>query len=134
MWVSERLTLHQKEQEEAASVDLGVTTIGGAHAAVETQGEQREVEVFAPGGIVWQPSEGDTVLVVRGGSGGEEQCIAGASTAEKAPEDMAPGELYLCGPGESSIYFKADGTIQLSGRIMVNGALIINGLPCPACM
>ena len=134
MWVSERSALRQKEQEEAAAVDLGVTTIGGAHAAVETRGEQREVEVFAPGGIVWQPQEGDTVLVVRGGSGGDEQCIAGASTADKAPEGMAPGELFLYGPGKSAIYLRADGTILLRGRVMVDGALFINGRLCPACM
>ena len=62
--------------------------------AAQRRGEQRELEIFAPGGLVWQPLAGDTVLVVKGGVGCQEQCVVAAETAGSAPKDMAPGELF----------------------------------------
>ena len=81
MWVSRAMALRQAAEREASAVDMGVTTIGGGSASVMTRGEQRDLEVFAPGGVVWQPQAGDTVLVVRGGVGCQEQCVVAAETA-----------------------------------------------------
>jgi phage gp45-like len=151
MWLSRKLSIYQTAQQEGTAADMGVTTIGGEKVAVMSRGEQRDLEVFAPGGVVWQPAAGDTVLVVRGGVGAQESCVAAAETASYAPRDMAPGELYLYSQGGASVYLRADGSIQvtgpvevtgdvsvtgnvtLAGRTEVQGQLIINGLVCPAC-
>lgn len=118
MWISQ--TIAQRGSGGSAA-DMGVTTIGGGSASVMTRGEQRNLEVFAPGGVVWQPRPGDTVLVIKGGAGAQEQCVAAASTADHAPEGMAPGELFLYSSGGASIYLRADGTVEVSGRLTVNG-------------
>ena len=64
---------------------MGVTTIGGGNASVMTKGEQRNLEVFAPGGLTWQPQAGDTVLVIKGGTGGQERCVVAADTSAAVP-------------------------------------------------
>lgn len=163
MWLSKKLSLQRAAEQEGAAADMGVTTIGGGSASVVTRGEQRDLAVFAPGGLVWQPKCGDTVLVIKGGVGCQEQCIVGADTAASAPEDMAAGELFLYSAGGASIYLKNDGSItvvgdvtvegnlditgdvhlegdlslqgntQLTGNTTVSGSLVINGLLCPAC-
>lgn len=158
MWLSRTLSLRQRAERESAAADMGVTTIGGGSASVMTRGEQRDLEVFCPGGIVWQPQAGDTVLVLKGGVGCQERCVVAADTAGDTPEGMVPGELFLFSSGEASIYLKADGSILVKGRvslenslevdgsvklsgdirmegdIQINGTLIINGMPYRPCM
>lgn len=143
MWLSKTIALGRRSERESA--DMGVTTIGGASASVMTRGEQRDLEVFAPGGLVWQPRAGDAVLVVRGGTGGQEQCVVAADTAAAAPEGLTPGELYLYSAGGASIYLRADGGLTLTGDVelsgpvtvngtlRVNGDLLVNGQPCRPC-
>lgn len=151
MWLSKQLALQRSAEQEGAAADMGVTTIGGGSAAVMARGEQRDLAVFAPGGLVWQPRAGDTVLVIKGGVGCQEHCVVAAETAANTPEDMEPGELYLYSDGGASIYLRSDGSIavtgpvevegdvsvrgkvSLTGQVSVNGALIINGKLCPAC-
>ena len=53
MWISK--TIAQRGAGSGSAADMGMTTIGGGSASVMTRGEQRDLEVFAPGGIVWQP-------------------------------------------------------------------------------
>ncbi|MEG0778964.1 MAG: hypothetical protein RRY95_05180 [Oscillospiraceae bacterium] len=124
MWLSKQLTANR--QEEQAGADLGVTTIGGGSVGALTRGELRELPVFSPGGILWQPQTGETVLVIRGGTGGEEQCIAGVEQ-KKALAGLKPGELYLFSTGGASIYLRRD------GRVEIDGDLLINGIPFKAC-
>ena len=151
MWLSRKLSAYRAAQQEGTAADMGVTTIGGGSASVMTRGEQRDLEVFSPGGMVWQPRAGDTVLVIKGGVGCQEHCVVAAETGRAAPEDMAPGEIYLYSAGGASIYLKNDGTIAIKGNISlegdldvqgdvalkgttkVTGSLFINGLACPAC-
>lgn len=145
MWLSKTISLRQRAAQEGTAADMGVTTIGGGSASVMTKGEQRDLEVFAPGGMVWQPQAGDTVLVVKGGTGCQEQCVVAAHTAGAAPEGLAPGELYLYSCCEASIYLRKDGSIAvkgngsaegdweaegnltLTGDMEVNGSVTING-------
>ena len=139
MWLSKSLSLRQTAEREGAAADMGVTTIGGGCASVMTRGEQRNLEVFAPGGVVWQPLAGDTVLVIKGGVGGQESCVAAAETAAHAPAGMAPGELFLFSQGGASIYLRKDGSItvkgpvtldgnvSLSGNVSITGSLTVNG-------
>lgn len=146
MWLSRSIAFRQRAEREGAAADMGVTTIGGSSASVMTRGEQRDLEVFAPGGLVWQPRAGDTVLVVKGGTGCQEQCVVAADTAEAAPEEMAPGELFLYSCGKASIYLRKDGSIAvkgngsaegdweaegnltLTGEVELNGPVTINGI------
>lgn len=127
MWLSKKLSIYQSAEQEGAATDMGVTTIGGASASVMTRGEQRDLEVFAPGGLVWQPKSGDTVLVVKGGSGCQETCVVAAETAGNAPADMAPGELYLYSSGGASLYLRSDGSIAVKGPVEVEGNLSVRG-------
>lgn len=151
MWLSKSIALRQRAEREGAAADMGVTTIGGGSASVMTRGEQRDLEVFAPRGLVWQPMVGDTVLVIKGGTGCQEQCVVAANTSDPVPKEMAPGELFLYSCGEASIYLRKDGSItvkgngsaegdweaagdltltgevELNGPVTVNGTLNING-------
>lgn len=163
MWLSKTIAARQRTERESTAADMGVTTIGGGSASVMTKGEQRDLEVFAPGGMVWQPRAGDTVLVVKGGTGCQEQCVVAANTAEAGPREMAPGELFLYSCGGASIYLRKDGAIAVkgdgsaegnweaagnltltgevelngpvtvNGTLRINGSLIINGEPYRPC-
>ena len=99
----------QLAREESAEAEVGVTTIGGGEAAVLTRGEDRALPVYGPGGLVWTPKAGDTVLVIKGGSGREEQCIAGA-LARRETDELEPGELRLYSGG-ASLTLRNDGTV-----------------------
>ena len=116
MWLSEKLRENRRSSETSA--DLGVTTIGGGKAGVYARGEMREVRVCTPGGVCWQPRSGDKVIVLKGGSGGEEAFVLGVESENAA--QIADGELYLYSGG-ASICLRNDGTIELSGRLVVNG-------------
>ena len=139
MWLSKTMASRQQASQEGAAADMGVTTIGGGNASVMTRGEQRNLEVFAPGGVVWQPQSGDTVLVLKGGPGSQEQCVVAADTAAAAPEGLAPGELFLYSNGKASIYLPGDGSmvikgdVEMQGPVNIIGGLTVNGRPYAPC-
>ena len=87
----------------------------------------RDLAVFAPGGVLWQPRVGDTVLVIRGGAGGLEHCVAAAEPTVKPPEGMSPGELYLYSSGGASIYLKGNGSVAVTGPVEMAGNLSVTG-------
>lgn len=122
MWLSGQM----KRPVPTADADLGMTTIAGEDAGVMTRGEVRALPVYGPGGYLWMPRNGETVLVIKGGPGGEEQCVVGARQAA-APKEMKPGEVVLSGAEGAAVYLKQDGTVELRGRIVINGQLLING-------
>ena len=127
MWLSKKLSLYRAAEQEGAAADMGVTTIGGGSASVVTRGEQRDLAVFAPGGVVWQPKSGDTVLVIKGGVGGQEHCVAAADTGASAPKEMVPGELYLYSDGGASVYLRADGSVEIKGPVKAEGDAALTG-------
>ena len=127
MWLGKQGRLRR----ESGGAELGVTSIAGAEAAVVTGGESRRLPVYGPGGFCWVPEAGQRVLVIRGGPGGEEQCVAGAR--QQVPAGMAPGEVRLGGPGGTVIYLKENGTIELQGNIVIRGGLVVNGEPYKPC-
>lgn len=145
MWITRKFSDQRRAELEGAMTDMGVATIGGGSAAVLTRGEQRDLETFCPGGVVWQPQEGDTVLVVRGGVGCQEQCVIAAGSRGKEPPGMVPGELYLYAASGGSIYLRSDGSIavsgpveikgdvRLTGRVDIQGSLYVNGVPYSPC-
>jgi len=120
-----------KTAPPTADADLGVTTIAGGSAGVVTRGEVRSLPVYGPGGYIWMPESGGTVLVIKGGPGGEEQCVAG-TRQQAAPEGMQPGEVCIQSPG-GSIFLKRDGTIRLRGNVRLEGTLTVNGQPYTPC-
>ena len=127
MWISRKM----RPAPPTADADLGVTTIAGGQAGVLTRGEVRSLPVYGPGGYRWMPQNGAEVLVIKGGPGGQEQCVAGMRQAE-TQEPMEPGEVLICGGG-ASIYLTADGSLVLKGRVCVEGPLVINGEPYKPC-
>lgn len=128
MWLSRQM----KPEVQTVDADLGVTTIAGDSVGVVTRGEVRALPVYGPGGYVWLPENGATVLVVKGGPGGQEQCVAGAR-AEAVPQGMQPGEVYLYVPGGGSVYLRRDGGIRLEGSVEIQGFLTVNGEPYAPC-
>lgn len=127
MWLTKTMALRQRAERESAGTDMGVTTIGGGSASVMTRGEQRDLPVFSPSGLIWQPRAGDTVLVVKGGVGGQEQCIVAADTSAAAPENLAPGEVYLYAGGDVFLHLRSDGSIALKGNLSADGNSAIRG-------
>ena len=127
MWISRQM----KTVPPTADADLGITTIAGGSAGVVTRGEVRSLPVYGPGGYIWMPESGGTVLVIKGGPGGEEQCVAG-TRQQAAPEGMQPGEVCIQSPG-GSIFLKRDGTIRLRGDVRLEGTLTVNGQPDKPC-
>ena len=137
MWLSKQM----KPETPTADADLGVTTIPGDGAGVVTRGEIRDLPVYGPGGYTWMPESGATVLVIKGGPGGEEQCVAGALRGQP-PEGMQPGEVYIQGPGGGTVYLRSDGTVELQTdqtlklkgeTVSIEGFLLINGEPYKPC-
>lgn len=122
MWISREM----RSAPPTADADLGLTTISGGEAGVLTRGEVRSLPVYGPGGYVWLPENGAAVLVIKGGPGGAEQCVAGARQAE-APAGMEPGEVFLRGPGGNSLYLKRDGSVVIRGNAVFEGGVEFRG-------
>ena len=121
MWLARQL----KPSPAAPGADLGVTSIQGSRAGVLTRGEVRDLPVYGPGGYAWLPENGAEVLVIQGGPGGEEQCVAGTRLTAEALE---PGEVRLSGPGGSFVHLRRDGGIELRGTsVTVTGSLTVAG-------
>jgi phage gp45-like len=123
MWLSKQM----KPAVPTSDADLGVTTISGKQVGVVTRGEVRDLPVYGPGGYLWTPASGTAVLVVKGGPGGEEQCVAGARPPEGAKQ-IEPGEVYIYGPGGNSLYLRRDGSVEIrGGKVSIDGQLTVNG-------
>ena len=119
MWLSKKLAAH--ELQDVASAQDGTVTIEGGELAVLSSGEMREVKTVGPGGYEWQPCKGEDVLIVRGGTFGEESYAVGVP--EQAGEALAPGEVRIRSAAGAEI------VLHNSGRIDINGLLFINGVP-----
>lgn len=121
MWLSER------KQSGGTDADLGITSIAGEQVGVLTRGEVRALPLYGPGGYYWIPGDGESVLVIKGGPGGEEQCVSG-KLQPPAPTELEPGEVCICSGG-ASVLLKKDGSIRLRGIVQVEGTLSVNGMP-----
>ena len=80
MWLAQSM----KQAVPTADADQGISTIVGDQMGVVTRGEVRQLPIYGPGGYVWLPESGASVLVIKGGPGGQEQCVAGMR--QGAPE------------------------------------------------
>lgn len=112
MWLSEQFAAPPEPEAPA----LGEVTVGAERAAVKTGGtEQRLLPVLSPGGYAWTPARGEQVLVQGG-------CVAGR-VQDRAPE---PGEVLLYA-GSASIRLCPDGSVRITGRLLVNGTELGHG-------
>ena len=136
MWLSKQM----KPETPTADADLGVTTITGDGAGGDSGRDPRSA-VYGPGGYTWMPESGATVLVIKGGPGGEEQCVAGTLRTQ-LPIGMQPGEVCIQGPGSGTVYLRSDGTVELQTdqtlklkgeTVSIEGFLLINGEPYKPC-
>ena len=136
MWLSKQM----KPETATTDADLGVTTIAGNSVGVVTRGEVRSLPVYGPGGYVWLPENGSAVLVMKGGPGGEEQCVSGMKQ-KQPPAGMHPGEVYIHGPGGNAVYLRSNGSIEIAGgtisltggTVSIHGSLLVNGQPYRPC-
>lgn len=85
MWLAQKM----KPAVPEAEADQGVSTIVGDEMGVVTRGEVRRLPVYGPGGYVWLPESGASVLVIKGGPGGEEQCVCGGQQGGGTQGDAA---------------------------------------------
>ncbi len=112
MWLSEQFAA----APAAEAPGLGEVTAGAERAAVKGAGqEKRLLPVLSPGGYAWSPAPGDRVLV-------QGECVAGR-VQDRTPD---PGEVLIYA-GASAIRLCADGTIRITGRVLLNGTELGHG-------
>lgn len=116
MWLSKRMGPMEWQREAA---DAGTVSIGGEDAAVVTDAERREAKVVSPGGYVWQPGAGQSVLVLKSG----DTYIPGTVLRGAA---IAPGEVRIFSNG-SSVTLRNNGKIEINGEVYITGKLFVNG-------
>ena len=61
MWLAQSM----KQAVPTADADQGISTIVGDQMGVVTRGEVRQLPIYGPGGYVWLPESGASVLVIR---------------------------------------------------------------------
>lgn len=115
MWLSKRIVQETPETEPAT---LGTVSIGGEDAAVVTDGEKRNAKLISPGGYCWQPSEADSVLVIKG----NELYVPGRL---HDGGEISPGEVRIYSNG-ASVWLKNDGTVEIRGEVRIIGEAFVN--------
>lgn len=100
---------------------VGPVTVPGQSAAAYLEGERRGLAVYAPGGYHWVPGLGDEVLALKAGQAGEKPCVLGVAAGDG---ELAPGEVLITA-GECGIRLGLDGTIRLTGEVLVNGRAVM---------
>ena len=90
MWVAGWLR-RTEEPQETTNAESGTVTIGGSTAGVLSRGEERNVPLASPGGYAWRPKNGERVLVIKGGTLGEERDVAGSLDAAREQDDLDDG-------------------------------------------
>lgn len=120
MWISQKR--QNKQEHTADGAEVGRVTLPGDPAGVYLDGERRELPLFGPGGYAWRPSREQQVLVIKTGAQGEAPCVAGARCSDEW--DLKAGEIVLYGP-ETSIHFRQDGVIYVTGELKVNGKSVL---------
>lgn len=116
MWLSEKTAGSTK----SGGAEFGTVTIGGGSVGVMTDSERRGLKVYGPGGYVWRPRTGESLLVLKCGEEGAQSCVAGTEPPA-APPNMENGEIYITSASGTSLYLKNDGRVLLTGQLYING-------------
>lgn len=115
MYLSEKF---KAAEQETTLGQLDTVSLGGSMPTVSESNEQYGAKLFGPGGMCWTPKRGQSVLVIKAGALGEENCMIGAET--EAAADLEPGELRLFAQG-CALELKNDGSVHITGNVYING-------------
>ena len=86
----------------------------------------RNVPLAAPGGYAWRPKNGERVLVIKGGTLGEERYVAGSLDAAREQDDLDDGEVRIYAEdGGASITLRRNGHVEIEGDLFINGAMYV---------
>ena len=125
MWIAGWLR-RTEEPQETAQTESGTVTIGGSAAGVLSRAEERNVPLAAPGGYAWRPKNGERVLVVKGGTLGEERYVAGSLDAAREDMELGNGEVCIYAEGGgASITLRRNGHVEIEGNLFINGAMSV---------
>jgi len=111
------LSRRERTQAPAGAALTGPVTLPGEQAGAWLEGERRGLEVYAPGGYHWVPQLGEQVLVLKAGESGEQPCAVGVYAGGQG---LKPGEVLITA-GAAAIKLSLDGTVDVTGRLKVNG-------------
>lgn len=111
MWLSRR------SKQEKPIYTSGTVSIEGENCAVSGFTEIRGAAVYGPGGYIWRPAVGDSVLVFKNDS----PDIIGKKCDEA---DLEPGEICIRSQGGAEVYFRNDGNIVVRGNVILEGDVI----------
>lgn len=109
--------LSEKRKVTGAGIFTGTVTIEN-ETAVLTDCEKRGVTLVSPGGYTWCPRENDKVIVMKNG-----EAVLGVENTG----DTEPGEVKIFSAGGAQIVLKNDGTIRITGDVIIDGRVIGNG-------
>ena len=101
MWLAQSM----KRQAPTADADQGVSTIVGDQMGVVTRGEVRQLPIYGPGGYVWLPESGASVLVIKGAPAERSSASAAESrrrfprgcSRERCTSTVPRAAAYTCG-------------------------------------
>lgn len=125
MWVAGWLR-RTEEPQETTNAESGTVTIGGSTAGVLSRGEERNVPLASLGGYAWRPKNGERVLVIKGGTLGEERYVAGSLDAAREQDDLDDGEVRIYAEdGGASITLRRNGHVEIEGDLFINGAMYV---------
>lgn len=125
MWIAGWLR-RTEEPQETAQTESGTVTIGGSAAGVLSRAEERNIPLAAPGGYAWRPKNGERVLVVKGGTLGEERYVVGSLDAAREDMELGDGEVCIYAEGGgASITLRRNGHVEIEGDLFINGAMYV---------
>lgn len=123
MWLSEELA--RRTHRGAAEAESGTVTVEAESAGVYARGEVRGAVMASPGGYLWRPAQGETVLLLRGGARDTPPYVIGK--AEQDAQELLPGEVCIRSAGGARIVLRNDGRIELYGSVTLNGVPLNGG-------
>lgn len=69
---------------------------------------------------------GERVLVIKGGTLGEERYVAGSLDAAREQDDLGDGEVRIYAEdGGASITLRRNGHVEIEGDLFINGAMYV---------
>ena len=102
-------------------------TIGGSTAGVlgPGRGAQRSCS-RRRAGMRGGQKNGERVLVIKGGTLGEERYVAGSLDAAREQDDLDDGEVRIYAEsGGASITLRRNGHVEIEGDLFINGAMYV---------
>ncbi len=122
MWLSQKTI--ETGGEKKSECKTGIVTVGGQTPCVMTEGEIRNTQRLNCG-TAYIPAAGDTILLIKTEDG---ECIVAGRTEGQVPNGAEAGEVYITNKaGNASILLKNTGEIMMSGKILAQGEIYING-------